>query len=61
VNLDASDAEIVATFSDAEGVSRLDDGARAESALTLKRVRDLEVDNASAEWRVGEGVVVVYA
>lgn len=65
VNLDASDAEIVATFSDAEDVSRLDaDGTKgkgAESALTLKRIRDLELGNASAEWRVGEGVIVVYA
>ena len=55
VNLDASDAEIAATFS-SDG-----EGKGMESALTLKRLRDLDVGEARAEWRVGEGVVVVYA
>jgi hypothetical protein len=55
VNLDASDAEIAATFSKEGG------GDGMESALTLKRMRDLDVGEAKAEWRVGEGVVVVYA
>ncbi|KIM77387.1 hypothetical protein PILCRDRAFT_12029 [Piloderma croceum F 1598] len=57
VNLDASDAEIAATFSKEGGAG--EDGM--ESALTLKRMRDLDVQEARAEWRVGEGVVVVYA
>lgn len=33
----------------------------ADSALTLKRVRDLDVASASAEWRVAEGVLVIFA
>jgi hypothetical protein len=55
VNLNASDAEIAATFSK-EG-----SGDGMESALRLKRMRNLDVQEAKAEWRVGERVVVVYA
>lgn len=33
----------------------------ADSALTLKRLRDLDVDSAKAEWRVADGVIVVFA
>jgi len=58
-----SDAELVATFSTSsnsqEGEGK--EATPAESALTLKRVRDLDVGDASAEWRVAEGVIVVYA
>jgi hypothetical protein len=32
-----------------------------DSALTLKRVRDLDVGEAKAEWRVEEGVIVIHA
>ncbi|KZT03324.1 uncharacterized protein LAESUDRAFT_729351 [Laetiporus sulphureus 93-53] len=53
LNLDLSDAQI----SDAAKLS----DASAAQALTLKRQRDLDVDNARAEWRVGEGRLVIYA
>ncbi len=37
-------------------------GASSDNpALTLKRQRDLDVDNATAEWHVGEGVLVILA
>ncbi|KAF7974219.1 hypothetical protein HWV62_13199 [Athelia sp. TMB] len=49
--LDAPDAELAAR-SGAGG---------AEGALGLKRARDLDVEVARAEWRVGEGLLVVYA
>ncbi|KIP09444.1 hypothetical protein PHLGIDRAFT_67555 [Phlebiopsis gigantea 11061_1 CR5-6] len=50
VDLSMSDAQIVATFgaTSSEG-----------SALMLKRQRDFDVDNAAAEWRVQEGVVLI--
>ncbi|KAJ7222467.1 pre-RNA processing PIH1/Nop17-domain-containing protein [Mycena pura] len=52
INFGVSDAEIVAT---AHGT------ADADTALKLKRERALDVDNARAEWRVAEGVLVVTA
>ena len=54
VDLDMSDAELVSIG----GEGGCGDG---ENALTLKRMRDLDVDMATAEWRVGDGVVVLYA
>ncbi|KAJ6524476.1 PIH1 family [Mycena capillaripes] len=50
INLSVSDAEIVAKS----------DGP-PEGALMLKRARELDVDNATAEWRVSDGVLVVVA
>ncbi|KAI0776787.1 pre-RNA processing PIH1/Nop17-domain-containing protein [Trametes elegans] len=54
LDLEQADAAIEGLLSDAEG-----SGARA--ALGLKRERALDVDGARAEWRVAEGVVVIYA
>lgn len=34
--------------------------AAGERALRLKRQRDFDVEGAEAEWRVGEGEVVVF-
>lgn len=72
VNLDASDAELMATFSRSESDSAFanpefnsEDGSgrrsMVDSALTLKRIRDLEVSSARAEWRVAEGILVILA
>jgi len=47
VNLDLPDAQLQLQNSD--------------SALTLKRMRDLDVDNAKAEWLVADGFLVVTA
>ncbi|TFK37674.1 hypothetical protein BDQ12DRAFT_685084 [Crucibulum laeve] len=35
-------------------------GGEPNSTLLLKRQRDLEVEKAKAEWRVGEGVLIVW-
>ncbi|KAJ6596766.1 PIH1 family [Mycena sp. CBHHK59/15] len=53
INLDMSDAEIVATSA---GVA--DSG---HAALMLKRERALDVDGALAEWRVADGALVLIA
>ena len=45
------DAQIMAIFG---GTSSED------SVLMLKRQRDFDVDGASAEWRVQEGVVLIF-
>lgn len=45
------DAQIISVFG---GTSS--DG----SVLMLKRQRDFDVDNATAEWRVQEGVVLIF-
>ncbi|KAK7055214.1 PIH1 domain-containing protein 1 [Favolaschia claudopus] len=50
IDLSVSDAEMVATS-----------GAAPDGGLMLKRERALDVDGASAEWRVAEGVLVVVA
>ncbi|KIJ60443.1 hypothetical protein HYDPIDRAFT_117146 [Hydnomerulius pinastri MD-312] len=52
INLDASDAVLSATFSRTNS---------ADKALTLKRMRNLEVDNAKAEWRVADKAIVLLA
>ncbi|KAJ7619406.1 pre-RNA processing PIH1/Nop17-domain-containing protein [Roridomyces roridus] len=50
INLAVSDAEIAATSGNSEA---------ADAALKLKRERALDVERATAEWRVGEGVLVL--
>ncbi|EGO20361.1 hypothetical protein SERLADRAFT_453038 [Serpula lacrymans var. lacrymans S7.9] len=52
INLDTADAELTAIFSKC---------GSSDSALTLKRMRDLDVDGANAEWRVAEETIVIYA
>ena len=67
LDLTASDADILALFSrssnsptsKATGGENGEEGGR--SALTLKRERALDVDGAKAEWRVAEGLLVIYA
>ncbi|KAJ6553989.1 pre-RNA processing PIH1/Nop17-domain-containing protein [Mycena vulgaris] len=49
INLAVSDAEIVAT------------SGGGQAALMLKRERELDVDNATAEWRVSDGVLRLIA
>jgi hypothetical protein len=49
INLGVSDAEIVAK------------SGGGSDALMLKRQRELDVDNATAEWRVSDGILVVVA
>ena len=51
LDLSMSDAQLMATFG---GTSSED------SALMLKRQRDFDVDGATAEWRVQEGVVLIF-
>ncbi|KAI0043691.1 hypothetical protein FA95DRAFT_1498222 [Auriscalpium vulgare] len=57
VDLDATDAEL------SRSVAATGAGPHAvEQALMLKRAgRELDVDGARAEWRVGEGRLVLYA
>ncbi|KAF8172843.1 hypothetical protein K438DRAFT_1921006 [Mycena galopus ATCC 62051] len=50
INVGVSDAEIAAKL-----------GAGPDGGLTLKRERELDVEAATAEWRVSEGVLVVVA
>ncbi|KAI0651258.1 pre-RNA processing PIH1/Nop17-domain-containing protein [Trametes meyenii] len=64
LDLERADAEIEALF---EGERRnvkgkgTGEGKSAREALMLKQERVLDVDAARAEWRVAEGVLVVYA
>ncbi|KAJ7353442.1 pre-RNA processing PIH1/Nop17-domain-containing protein [Mycena albidolilacea] len=50
INVGVSDAEIAATC-----------GTAPDGGLTLKRERELDVEAATAEWRVADGVLVVLA
>lgn len=52
LNLDASDAELSSVF----GKS-----GTSNEALKLKRMRNLGVDNARAEWRVADRTIVLVA
>jgi hypothetical protein len=65
VSLDLSDAEIVATSSSKTSVSLHgtsgEEAHEPDNILTLKRQRDLDVDGATAEWRVAEGILVLMA
>lgn len=76
LNLDASDAELMATFSEPKYDSYFSNAelnrngkdssisgrnSLVDSALMLKRMRNLDVDGAKAEWRVGEGILVINA
>jgi hypothetical protein len=65
VDLNVSDAEIVSLASSATSVSLHgasgDTGMESSNTLTLKRQRDLNVDEASAEWNTAENVLVLTA
>ncbi|KAF8130378.1 hypothetical protein EV363DRAFT_1336099 [Boletus edulis] len=52
LNLDASDAELVSVFGKNDTFNE---------ALKLKRMRNLDVDNARAEWRVADRTIVLLA
>ncbi|KIK11810.1 hypothetical protein PISMIDRAFT_19213 [Pisolithus microcarpus 441] len=52
IDLNALDADLTATFSKT---------GSSMQALTLKRKRDLDVDNAKAEWRVADKTIVLHA
>lgn len=52
IDLNASDADLTATFAEPDS---------SMQALTLKRKRDLDVDNAKAEWRVADKTIVLHA
>ncbi|KIM58235.1 hypothetical protein SCLCIDRAFT_28262 [Scleroderma citrinum Foug A] len=52
IDLNASDAELTATFSKTDSVTQ---------AVLLKRKRDLDIDNAKAEWHVADKSLILYA
>jgi len=52
LNLDASESELSTVFGE-NGI--------VDEALKLKRMRNLDVDNARAEWRVADKVIVLLA
>jgi len=52
IDLNASDAELIAIFSKTDSVTQ---------AMSLKRKRDLDVDNAKAEWHVADKSLILYA
>ncbi|RPD77097.1 hypothetical protein L226DRAFT_533101 [Lentinus tigrinus ALCF2SS1-7] len=61
LDLSASDADILALFASSGRSVHMQDGEESgRSALTLKRERALDVDGATAEWRVAEGLLVIY-
>ncbi|TFK83862.1 hypothetical protein K466DRAFT_655013 [Polyporus arcularius HHB13444] len=60
LDLAASDADILALFAGASDTQGGEQGS-GHAALLLKRERALDVDGARAEWRVAEGLLVVYA
>jgi len=62
VNLNISDAEIVASASTKTSVILSNvEPSEPNNILTLKRQRDFDVDGASSEWRVDENVLVINA
>ncbi len=62
LDLSLPDAEIERVFATAgEQGSEAKAEKSGRAALTLKRERPLDVDGARAEWRVGEGLLVIYA
>ena len=65
VNLDLSDAEIVSLASSAASASLHgtveEKAVEPNNTLTLKRQRNLDVDEAKAEWRIGEGILLLTA
>jgi hypothetical protein len=50
IDLDAPDAKLGSMH-----------GELGEGAIELKNLRDLDVDGASAEWRITEKVIVILA
>ncbi|PFH49998.1 hypothetical protein AMATHDRAFT_96732, partial [Amanita thiersii Skay4041] len=61
INLDLSDAEIVARASLSAAAQQQPDSSKVSgTTLTLKRQRDFDVDGARAEWRVADPVLVVF-
>ncbi|KAI0717680.1 pre-RNA processing PIH1/Nop17-domain-containing protein [Cerioporus squamosus] len=62
LDLSAPDADILALFARSSNSSAKDgEKGSGHAALLLKRERALDVDGARAEWRVAEGLLVVYA
>lgn len=51
IDLSVSDAQIVSTFGGTSGEG---------SPLMLKRQREFDVDDATAEWRVQERALILY-
>jgi hypothetical protein len=59
INLGLPDSDVARSLSSAY----VDDDIRVnqlDQFLTLKRARDFDVDNAIAEWRTAEGVILVH-
>jgi hypothetical protein len=52
LNLDSPDSELSSVFGK---------NNTANEALKLKRMRNLDVDNANAEWRVADRAIVLLA
>ena len=59
INLDLSDGDMAQSSRTIHGGNISD--THVQQNLTLKRARDFDVDHAAAEWRVAEGVILVYA
>lgn len=57
IDLDISDAEITSRIHNSEIEDKAENTTRT---LLLKRQRDFDVDNTKAEWRVAEGVLIVF-
>lgn len=61
VNLSLSDAEIVASAATKTSASLHEEtSSEPNNTLTLKRQRDLNVEGATSEWRITEGVLVIF-
>jgi len=62
INLQLSDAEIVATSGTSAHTPSAQQGQEEPNkTLTLKRQREFNVDGAKAQWRVADGVLTVLA
>jgi hypothetical protein len=65
IDLSLSDAEIASRVGASYSQSAAEWKARQEeetkAVLQLKRQRDFDVDGAEAEWKIGSGIVEIYA
>lgn len=61
LDLSQPDVSIEALFTSAVSLHENDRATCTEQTLALKHERALDVDGARAEWRIAEGVLVIYA
>lgn len=60
INLGISDADITHSLSSAIVGGDVVRSTQLEQFLTLKRAREFDIDNAVAEWRTTQGVILVH-